>query len=338
MALTGGQGAEAVRMFRVALAAGPIDRACGARGSRRRAAADGREGRGQERSARRARDRADLLARAGHPAEARGRRAMRTKQKRSDEELERGTETANPRARSGEIRSRGSAWRRRCLLGHRHAGTADVAPRAGATAQQIPPVIDQRSPACSGRSRAFATTPRPGNRKAASALGYWDEPWAIDAPAAEQNLTRRLRSVTAIEVTEPLVLTLDDERSGSIRGSTWSEPSNLLLSDKESPSLREFLLRGGTLTMDDFHGPYEWDLTVRQMKLLFPGSRDRRDRTAASDLHLLLQARKISADSRTRFVLPGPHVGEGRLPAAPPRHPRRYRPADGAHQLEHRHG
>ena len=52
--------------------------------------------------------------------------------------------------------------------------------------------------------------------------------------------------------------------------------------------LREFLLRGGTLTLDDFHGPYEWDLTVRQLKRVFPGSRDRRDRAAASDLHLLL--------------------------------------------------
>ena len=27
-------------------------------------------------------------------------------------------------------------------------------------------------------------------------VGYWEEPWAIDAPAAEQNLTRRIRSVT----------------------------------------------------------------------------------------------------------------------------------------------
>ena len=29
----------------------------------------------------------------------------------------------------------------------------------------------------------------------ASRLSYWDEPWAIDAPAAEQNLTRRIKSM-----------------------------------------------------------------------------------------------------------------------------------------------
>src|SRR5829696_5651836 len=43
-------------------------------------------------------------------------------------------------------------------------------------------------------------------------LAYWDEPWAIDGPAAEQNLSRRLKSVTAIEVGEPVVLQLEDEK------------------------------------------------------------------------------------------------------------------------------
>jgi hypothetical protein len=29
-------------------------------------------------------------------------------------------------------------------------------------------------------------------------------------------------------------------------------------------------LRGGTLTLDDFHGAYEWDLTVKQLRMIFP--------------------------------------------------------------------
>ena len=32
----------------------------------------------------------------------------------------------------------------------------------------------------------------------------------VDAPAAEQNLSRRLQTVTAIRVNDPIVLTLDD--------------------------------------------------------------------------------------------------------------------------------
>ena len=103
-----------------------------------------------------------------------------------------------------------------------------------------------------------------------SQLAYWDDPWAIDAPAAEQNLSRRIKSVTAIEVGEPQVLTLDDEKLWQYPWIYIVEPSNLLLSDAEVPILREFLLRGGTLTFDDFHGPYEWDLTVRQLQRVFP--------------------------------------------------------------------
>jgi len=101
-------------------------------------------------------------------------------------------------------------------------------------------------------------------------IGYWEEPWAIDAPAAEQNLTRRIRSVTSIDVADPIVLTLDDEKIWHYPWLYIVEPSNLSLSEKDAATLREHLLRGGTLTLDDFHGPYEWDLTVRQLQMVFP--------------------------------------------------------------------
>ena len=104
----------------------------------------------------------------------------------------------------------------------------------------------------------------------ASRLAYWDEPWAIDAPAAEQNLSRRIKSVTAIDVGDPIVLTLGDEKLWEHPWIYIVEPSNLVLKDEEVPILREFLLRGGTLTFDDFHGPYEWELTQRQLERVFP--------------------------------------------------------------------
>ena len=36
------------------------------------------------------------------------------------------------------------------------------------------------------------------------------------------------------------------------------------------PILREFLLRGGTAVLDDFHGPIEWDNVVREFGRVFP--------------------------------------------------------------------
>ncbi|HSL21289.1 MAG TPA: DUF4159 domain-containing protein [Vicinamibacterales bacterium] len=98
----------------------------------------------------------------------------------------------------------------------------------------------------------------------------YDEPWAIDYSAAEQNLTRRIRSVTAIDAAEPIVLQLEDPRLFLYPWIYIVEPGNLRLKDTEVPILREFLLRGGTLTFDDFHGPIEWSNLEREMKRVFP--------------------------------------------------------------------
>src|SRR5688572_6696801 len=135
---------------------------------------------------------------------------------------------------------------------------------------QLPPVTDDRFAGLQWTFARIKYNSYMGDARTNLRLGYWDEPWAIDAPAAEQNLTRRIRSVTSITVTDPVVLTLDDEKIWQYPWLYIVEPSNLNLSDKQAATLREHLLRGGTLTLDDFHGPYEWDLTVKQLKLVFP--------------------------------------------------------------------
>ena len=99
---------------------------------------------------------------------------------------------------------------------------------------------------------------------------YWSDPWAVDGPAAEQNLSRRIRSVTALQVNEPVVLTLDDPELWTHPWIYFVEPGNLSLSDTDAATLREFLLRGGTATFDDFHGPYEWAHFEREVRKVFP--------------------------------------------------------------------
>ena len=99
---------------------------------------------------------------------------------------------------------------------------------------------------------------------------FWGDPWAIDGPAAEQNLSRRLRTATAIQVNEPVVMTLTDPGIWEQGWLYMVEPGNLRLKDTEVGILREFLLRGGTVTFDDFHGPFEWDNLAKEMKRVFP--------------------------------------------------------------------
>jgi len=96
------------------------------------------------------------------------------------------------------------------------------------------------------------------------------EPWYIDAPAAEQNLSRRLKTATAIRVEDPIVLPLDDPRLFEYPWIYMVEPGNLKMTDADVATLREFLLRGGTATFDDFHGPYDWGNFAREMKRVFP--------------------------------------------------------------------
>jgi hypothetical protein len=102
------------------------------------------------------------------------------------------------------------------------------------------------------------------------AQDFYGEPWYIDAPAAEQNLSRRLKTATAIQVEDPIVLTLDDPRLFTYPWIYFVEPGNLKMTESDVNNLREFLLRGGTATFDDFHGPIEWDNFAAEMKRVFP--------------------------------------------------------------------
>jgi len=101
-------------------------------------------------------------------------------------------------------------------------------------------------------------------------LEFYGEPWLIDGPAAEQNLSRRLKTATSIDVLDPIVLTLDDPRLFQNPWIYFVEPGNLALTDSDATILREFLLRGGTAFFDDFHGPFEWEHFAKEMKKVFP--------------------------------------------------------------------
>jgi hypothetical protein len=104
-------------------------------------------------------------------------------------------------------------------------------------------------------------------------LSPYDEPWYIDAPAAEWNLSRRLRTATAIQVNDPIDLRIEDPELFNHPWIYIVEGGNLRLTEREVPILREYLLRGGTLTFDDFHGPIEWANVERELERVFPDRR-----------------------------------------------------------------
>lgn len=126
----------------------------------------------------------------------------------------------------------------------------------------------------------------------AQQLDVYGEPWGIDSPAAEQNLSRRVKAATAIHVEDPILLTLDDPRLFEHPWIYFVEPGTLKLTDSDVLRLREFLQRGGTAMFDDFHGPYEWDNLERQMRRVFP---DRRITEVTPDHSVFTSFYKIDA-------------------------------------------
>ena len=255
-ALADGQVPAALQAFRVAIAAGAQDRAGAHADLGEALEKSGDLRRRQEAGAGRARSRAVVRAGAG-PAAAPGGAAPVNGAPRRD-----GPRPERPRRASVPVVAAAVA-----LIALVVPAVSSLAREAVAQAGVF------REERLAGLQWTFVRvkyTPTTGDLAMRTRFGFWDDPWAIDAPAAEQNLSRRLQTATAIEVGEPLVMALDDPRLWQYPWLYLVEPSNLVLSDDEAATLREFLLRGGTLTLDDFHGSFEWDLTVRQLAKVFP--------------------------------------------------------------------
>lgn len=109
----------------------------------------------------------------------------------------------------------------------------------------------------------------------------WGPRWRVDWPEAETHLLAGLQRLTRVDANPQgtLVQLTDD----AIFDYPWMyavEVGSLSLNDYEAARLREYLLRGGFLMVDDFHGPFQWDNFAYAMQQVFP---DRRIRQLAKD-------------------------------------------------------
>jgi hypothetical protein len=107
----------------------------------------------------------------------------------------------------------------------------------------------------------------------AGSRGWCNEWWAIDYPLAEAHFLPAVERMTRIAVAEDSrhVQILDD----AIFDYPWllmQQPGRGFWepSATEAARLREYLLRGGFLVVDDFHGEYEWLVFQSAMQSVFP--------------------------------------------------------------------
>jgi hypothetical protein len=96
--------------------------------------------------------------------------------------------------------------------------------------------------------------------------------WSQDYPRADRHFAqamRRLTRVNARSVEQPV--NLDD--GDDVYNWPWlcaGEMGDWKLTDDQVKRLRDYLLRGGFLMLDDFWGTEEWDRFNETMKAIFP--------------------------------------------------------------------
>jgi hypothetical protein len=104
--------------------------------------------------------------------------------------------------------------------------------------------------------------------------GFGDGPWAIDFPDADTNFLRGVSRLTNIRVmSNPIVLEFDDPEIFDypfLYMLEVGQGGGIVLSLAEIENLRQYLLRGGFLLIDDFWGQRQWDNFYAAFSQLFP--------------------------------------------------------------------
>ena len=104
--------------------------------------------------------------------------------------------------------------------------------------------------------------------------GWRGGPWLTDFPAADENFLRGVARLTNVRVmSKPITLRFDDEELFDypfLYALEMGRNGGLSMSPREIENLREYLLRGGFLLIDDFWGVQQWDAFYRDFSLIFP--------------------------------------------------------------------
>ncbi len=95
--------------------------------------------------------------------------------------------------------------------------------------------------------------------------------WATDYPKADRQFLMGVKRLSLIESGDrEVTLPWGDPHLFQYPILYAVEVGYMALDDEEAARLREYLLRGGFLIVDDFHGPYEWARFEYEIRKVFP--------------------------------------------------------------------
>jgi hypothetical protein len=97
--------------------------------------------------------------------------------------------------------------------------------------------------------------------------------WRVDYPDADENFMMGIREWAGSNLrlaAQPVQLRATDPHLFDYPFCYIVEPGHMELTNEDVAALREYLLRGGFLMLDDFHGEFEWQHAHDEIKKIFP--------------------------------------------------------------------
>lgn len=147
--------------------------------------------------------------------------------------------------------------------------------------------------------------------------------WLMDWPAADNHFTAGIARLTRVDAGDPRHLRLTDDRLFDYPWIYATQTGWWGLTHAETRRLREFLLRGGFLVVDDFYGPEQWEVFQQTMNRVLPGQAITDIGLSDSVMHVLydIEEKDLTFIPGSRHLRRGPggtiHVvqPEGTIPA-----------------------
>ena len=101
--------------------------------------------------------------------------------------------------------------------------------------------------------------------------GWGYSSWTTDFPEAEYHFTKAVTRLTRLDIGEQSrMLEVTDDAIFDYPWLYAVEVGRWYLDEHEAARLREYLLRGGFLMTDDFHGTIQWANFMESMQRVFP--------------------------------------------------------------------
>jgi hypothetical protein len=124
--------------------------------------------------------------------------------------------------------------------------------------------------------------------------------WLVDWPDADEHFTQGINRLTRVEAGDPRHLRLTDDRLFDYPWVYATQTGWWGLTDAETSRLREYLLRGGFLVVDDMWGDEAWDIFRQTMARVLPGEEITDLAESDSVMHVLYDIRE-----KDRTFIPG---------------------------------